>query len=54
MIGIILTVLGGAWGWRLASKRNGNRADKIQYMLVFALIFGLVGLFIGVVADRWI
>ncbi|PTQ68939.1 apolipoprotein acyltransferase [Celeribacter persicus] len=54
MIGIILTVMGGLWGWRLAHKRGGNRADKLQYMVVYALIFGVVGLFAGVLLDRWI
>lgn len=54
MIGIILTILGGLWGWRTATKRNGDRADKLQYMVVYALIFGLVGLFVGVLVDRWV
>ncbi len=54
MIGFILTLLGGIWGWRLAAKRGGNRADKLQYMAVFALIFGIIGLFLGVIADRMI
>lgn len=52
MIGFILTLLGGIWGWRLATKRNGDRADKLQYMAVYALIFGIIGLFLGIIADR--
>ncbi|SFI89200.1 apolipoprotein acyltransferase [Celeribacter neptunius] len=54
MIGLVLTFLGGIWGWRLAAKRNGNRADKLQYMVVYGLIFGLVGLFLGVLVDRMV
>ncbi|WP_226553386.1 MULTISPECIES: apolipoprotein acyltransferase [Celeribacter] len=54
MIGVVLTLLGGIWGWRLASKRGGNRADKLQYMVVYALIFGILGLFFGVLFDRMV
>lgn len=52
MIGLVLTFLGGIWGWRKAARRNGDRADKLQYMVVYALIFGMIGLFLGVIADR--
>ncbi|MBW6417331.1 apolipoprotein acyltransferase [Celeribacter sp. PS-C1] len=54
MIGLVLTLLGGIWGWRLATKRGGDRADRLQYMVVYALLFGIVGLFLGVIFDRMV
>lgn len=54
MIGIILTLMGGLWGWRVAYKRGGNRADKLQYTAVYALIFCVVGLFLGILIDRMV
>lgn len=52
MIGIILALLGALWGWRVASKRNGTRTDKLQYAAVYFLLFAIVGLFAGVLFDR--
>ena len=47
-----MTLLGGYVGWRTASKRGGDRNDKLQYIAVYALIFSILGLFFGVLVDR--
>ncbi|WP_417249068.1 apolipoprotein acyltransferase [Celeribacter sp.] len=52
MIGIVLAILGALWGWRVATKRGGTRADKLQYAIVYMLVFAIVGLFAGVLVDR--
>lgn len=52
MIGIISMLLGALWGYRTAAKRDGSRADKVQYTIVYMLIFAIVGLFVGVLFDR--
>ncbi len=47
-------ILGGIVGWTTASRRGGNRFDKWQYALVFAILFALVGLIGLVLADRMV
>lgn len=54
MIGIILTCMGGFVGWYKARKRGGNRADKLQYAAIYAMIFAVIGLFVGIIADRFV
>lgn len=45
MIIIIAFILGGLIGWFRAGKRGGNRADKLQYAAVHAMIFAIIALF---------
>ena len=45
-------VLGAVIGWLRASKRGGNRADKVQYALVHAIIFAILGLFATIIYHR--
>lgn len=52
MIVIAGLLLGAGFGWVRASRRGGNRFDKWQYALVHAILFGLVGLFLTIGAER--
>lgn len=39
-------------GALLARRRNGKPLDYAQYMIVFALIFAVVGMFISIIVTR--
>lgn len=52
MIVIAGLVLGAAFGWMRAARRDGNSFDKWQYALVHAILFGLIGLFLTIAAER--
>jgi len=45
-------LLGAIVGWVRASRRGGNRADKIQYALVHAIFFAILGLFGTILYHR--
>lgn len=45
MIIVISLILGGLVGWFRAGRRGGNRADKLQYAAVHAMIFAIISLF---------
>lgn len=49
MIIVISLVLGALVGWFRAGKRGGNRADKLQYAAVHAMIFAIVALFANLI-----
>lgn len=51
MIIIAGIILGAVWGYGLASRRGGNRLDKLQYGGSFAIAFGLAGLFVTIFVD---
>jgi hypothetical protein len=51
MIVIILALVGAVLGWRIATKRDGNRLDKLQYGAAFMLGFSVLGLFITLIID---
>ena len=52
MIVILSFLLGAAIGAFKARKRGGNVADMLQYGAVYAIIFGIVGLFVTIIIDR--
>lgn len=52
MIVILAFLLGIFLGWRRAGQLGGTRADRIQYAMVFALGFALLGLFATVILER--
>lgn len=52
MIVIVLALVGGIIGWRIASKRDGNRLDKLQYAAVYLMISAVTGLFLTVIVER--
>lgn len=45
-------LLGTLVGWYRAGRRGGNRADKIQYALVHAIMFAILGLFATILIHR--
>lgn len=45
-------VLGAIFGVFQARRRGGKTADLVQYGTVYALIFGLIGLFALVILSR--
>ncbi|MEM9344810.1 MAG: hypothetical protein AAGA87_17355 [Pseudomonadota bacterium] len=48
MIGIIGAVGGALYGAWLARRRKGDAGDMAQYAFGFAVAFGFLGVFIGV------
>jgi hypothetical protein len=44
--------LGAFWGVQSARKRGGNRMDMAQYGTVYAILFGLVGLFATIGLEK--
>lgn len=51
MIVILMAILGAVLGWRIATKRDGDRLDKLQYAAAFLLGFSIVGLFLTLIID---
>lgn len=47
--GLVFGALGGGW---TARRRGGKPADIAQYATVYAILFGLVGLFATLILDR--
>ena len=47
--GLVLGALGGGW---TAKRGGGKTADIAQYAAVYAILFGLVGLFVTLILDR--
>jgi hypothetical protein len=47
--GLILGALGGGW---TAKRRGGKPADIAQYAAVYAILFGILGLFLTLILDR--
>ena len=45
-------LLGFAFGWQRASKRGGDRLDKLQYGAVHGILFAIVALILLIGAQR--
>lgn len=52
MLVILPIISGAAFGAARAKKRGGNGLDMLQYGAVYAIIFGIAGLAITIVAHR--
>lgn len=53
MIVILAIIVGLALGdWR-ARRFGGDRKDRIQYAIVHALAFSLIGVFASILIERW-
>jgi len=52
MIVIAAVIIGAALGWRRAVQLGGNRRDRVQYALAFALAFAVIGLFATIFVHR--
>ena len=49
LIGMILGAITGAYR---AKKRGGKRLDMLQWGTAFAILFGLIGLFVLIFIER--
>ena len=49
LAGLLIGAIFGAWR---ARTKGGNRLDMAQWAAVFAILFGLVGLFILIMIQR--
>ena len=45
-------IFGAVLGLVQSRRRGGNRKDQAQWATVYALIFGLVGLFAMIIIER--
>lgn len=52
MAPIIGLVFGALFGAVVAKRKGGNRLDMAQYAGGFAILFGLVGLFLAIYLAR--
>lgn len=52
MIVAAALILGILWGVRTASRRGGNRLDKLQYGAVAGIAGALLGLVLTIVVER--
>lgn len=54
MLSLLFAISGGLFGWIKATRKGGDRNDKLQYAAVYLLAFSIIGLFVGVLSDRFI
>jgi hypothetical protein len=54
MIGPIFAIVGFLWGYTVARKRGGNRLDRLQYGVGFAIAVGLFGTLLGIALGRFL
>lgn len=52
MIVLIAALIGSILGWQRAARLGGNRKDRLQYAIVFALILAVAGLFVTIFVHR--
>ncbi len=52
MIVLAALLLGLFWGYRSASKKGGDIKDKVQFAIVYAMLFSIIGLIITIVVHR--
>lgn len=52
MIVIIALIAGAVFGGLRAKRRQGKTADILQYAVVHAILFALVGLFLTLILER--
>ena len=52
MIVIGGVLIGAIWGGLLAKRKGGKPADIAQYAAAFAILLGIIGLFITIIVER--
>ena len=52
MFVILGAILGATFGALTARKRQGNRADILQYAVVYGMGFAVLGLFVTIIVHR--
>lgn len=45
-------LIGGYIGWLHAARKRGTPFDKVQYALVYGILFGIVALFLTILYRR--
>ncbi|MBK4215548.1 hypothetical protein JJJ17_06380 [Paracoccus caeni] len=54
MIIIAAVIIGALLGWFRAGRHGGNKRDRLQYAVAFAIAFAIIALFATVIIDRMI
>lgn len=54
MLIIAGAVIGAIIGDRIAARRNGSRADRAQYAVVYGILLALLGLIATIAIGRMI
>lgn len=52
MISLLASLTGALFGYGRAARRGGNGFDRAQYAAIYAIIFGLIGLFVSIILMR--
>ncbi|WP_270733019.1 hypothetical protein [Shimia sp. Alg240-R146] len=52
MIVILGALLGALTGGVTAKRRGGKKVDILRYAVIYAMIFGMLGLFITLIIHR--
>ena len=52
MIVIAAVLIGAVLGGMTARKRKGNKADIAQFVVVYAIAFGLAGLILTIIIEK--
>ncbi|GGG61281.1 hypothetical protein GCM10011415_04190 [Salipiger pallidus] len=52
MIVIAAVLIGAVLGGMTARKRKGNKADIAQFVVVYAIAFGLAGLIVTIIIEK--
>ncbi len=52
MIFFAAILAGALIGWIRATRRGGNRFDKLQYAIAHAIFFAILGLFATILYHR--
>lgn len=52
MIVIAAAILGAFLGWRRATQLGGNRRDRAQYAVAYALGLAVLGVFVTLFVHR--
>jgi len=52
MIVIFSLIAGAVIGALVARRRKGNRLDMLQYGAAYAIIFGILGMFLTLIIEK--
>lgn len=53
MIVLLGALLGALTGGTIAKRRGGKKPDILQYAVIYAMIFAILGLFITLIIHRF-
>jgi uncharacterized membrane protein YgdD (TMEM256/DUF423 family) len=52
MFVLLGALLGAITGVTIAKRRKGKRLDILQYGVIYAMIFAIIGLFVTIIVHR--